>query len=164
MSPDPGRRSLRLPRVRVPLIWACGLAIALAAAFVLVRSTLRTEPTPRPDWRDVERVRHFERLSRELGGLLLELEQAPPAASVAERAVWESRIANDLRPRVTEFRRQVLSVSLDGPAYEALLRASDRLGAAAANPGDSRALDAARTARDELQARVREESAAVRGG
>ncbi len=163
MNPEPSRRKLRLPNVHMPLVWACGLALVLTAALVSVRSALHTETGAPPDWRDVERSRQLEALSRELTRLLHELEQAPPAASVAERARWETHVANDLQPRVSDFRHRLLAAPLDGPAYDALLRASDRLGAAAANPGDARALDAAARARENVQTLMRGQSAAQGG-
>ncbi len=149
------------PSVRMPVLWACALVVATAAAFLAVRSSFQRAAPARPDWQSIERAQTFERLANDLDALLLELERAGPPASPGERALWETWVRGNYRPRVAEFHRALLDAPLQGPPYDALLAAADRLSAAAANPGDTRALASARDARDRMQSTVRAEIARV---
>lgn len=148
-------------RVRMPLIWLCALVVATVAAFAAVRSSFQRTAPDRPDWQSIERAQTFERFANDLDALLLELDRARPPASPGERALWETWIRDSYRPRVAEFYRLLLNAPLQGPPYDALLTAADRLSAAAANPGDERTLSSARDARDRMQAAIRAEIARV---
>jgi hypothetical protein len=155
-APPPTRR---WPEPRVPLLWACGIALTVAGAFVAVYTVVSPEHENGSAVGDVRRAAALKAFSTELNALLRELEESALNDSPAERMVWETRVEHDLEPRVTEFQRRVLTAPLDGPAYHALLHATDRLRAAAANPGNRRALHAAQTARDTLEVHLRDEFA-----
>jgi hypothetical protein len=162
MNSDPAGE-FGLPRVRVPLIWACGVLLALSASLFAARYFLQDRGPSSPDWRDVERVEALDRLAGRLRDLLDEIEPAPARDSAGDRARWESWVENNYRPRVAEFRRRLLVQPQDSAAYAALLRAADRLGGAAANPGNRRALEMARSDVDDALLMVRDESARLRG-
>jgi hypothetical protein len=141
----------------MPLVWACAVGLVLTASIVAVRAALHSDPPP-PDWRQTSHVHHLHELYRELSGLIHELSLAPEG-SADELEQWQSWVEHNLRPRVTEFHRRVLVQRSQGQAYQALLYATDRLGAAAANPGDQRLLAAANTARESAHSLLREHSA-----
>lgn len=150
------------PRLRVSLLWICGVALTVTAAFLSVQTAFDRTTSARPNWKEIQRAEALGQLAADLDALLQELESAPRGDSPSERVLWETRVQNDLRPRVSEFRFKVIAAAFDGDTYQALLMAADRLGAAAANPGDERALDAARAARDTLQEKVGAEVARYR--
>lgn len=149
------------PTVLHPLLWACGTVAALCVAFIAVRVALDHPLNSPPDWRAIEQARELDQWARQVSDFVQELESVSSVRSVGERSQRAAWARGDFAPRVKEFRLRMLANPRKGAAYQALLSAADRLGAAAADPADARALHSARAMRDQARALVDEEIARV---
>ena len=147
--------------LRGPVVWVFAVLAVSGVTLWAARTSIGNPEATPVDWREADRVRKIEALAQRLDALLFELDRAPRNGSTAERAIWEDWVESDFRPRVKEFQRDILAGAREGSTPQSLLIAADRLGAAAANPGDDRARSTAHAARDALWAEVRADLARI---
>ncbi len=140
-------------QLRIAALWLAGVSLAATTAYLGVSSALRGEREPSQAREQLEGARKVARIATELRVLLHNI--AGPRPGAAPRL--SGAMLAELRAKVRQTQYEILRARLDGPAYDALLLAADRLSACAASPQTESLRSAAHRAQDELESLARDE-------